>query len=289
MINVVEEVAEGRAHVSWSTVTTTHNQNQLKIYVFRDAMKFDNVPALEWDFDPVAKNDPWYTDEIFDGVRLPAKASELQQIADLTGCMLLTPLIVDQIWKQAELRFNAVVNTPLFPDPRNKRRLIVAESDIHVVHKCIEAEIEKRGGDGGTKLISCVGKYWVLINNLLTGFTPRGESLLYGDKTACNYGWFAQGAPLRSVTGEQFYQTPGFKHDVGHWDPSQTIRLMFRKAVLTDRHGDTSIVDLHDVATDPALAPLIHHQPGTLKYLRIKSVPEPSQSMALKMYEPTVS
>ncbi len=39
-ISVVEEVAEGRAHVSWSTVKSEYKGKTLLVYVFRDAAGF---------------------------------------------------------------------------------------------------------------------------------------------------------------------------------------------------------------------------------------------------------
>lgn len=281
MIDVVEEVAEGRACVGWSTVRSTHNGMTLLISVFQDAMKFDKVPALEWDFENVRTTDPWYTPETFDGVRLPASATQLQKIADLTGCMLLTPKVIDLMWLQAELRFDPVINTAKTPT-NAVHRVIVAESHIHVVHRAIEKEIEKRGGNKG-QLTECVGKYWCLINHLTQ------DDLLYGEHTACNYGWpSSRGMYVGVTSGIKVWQPPGYKHNDRHWDPSQTIRLMYRQAILVHADGKQEIVDLHDVASDVALAPLLHHDPGKLRYLRQTGVPAPASDVALTMYAPVL-
>lgn len=288
--DVVEAVAEGRAHVSWSTVRSTYKGKTLVIWVTRDAVKFDGVPALTWDWKSLPKKDPWYTDEIFDGVRLPASALELQRIADLMGSMLLTPKVVDLIWLQAGLKFDCITQTQSYPDQdiTNDRGVILAESHIHVVHKRIEAALAELGGDDGHSLISCVGKYWVLINNLATGHTPSGEKLLYGLDNACNYGWCAQHASGPGITpGVQCWQRPGFKHNHHHWDPSQTIRVMYRKGVLIHEDGSREIVDLHTIAASEH-AGLLHHQTGELIYLRQQGEPKPVNDVTLSLYAPRV-
>ncbi len=254
-------------------------------------MKFDGVPALQWDWDPLPKSDPWYTDELFDGVRLPATALELQKIADLTGCLLLTPKVIDLIWLQAKLKFDSITQTQSYPDEdiSDDSGVIVANSHIHVVHQRLEAALAELGGDDGVSLIDSVGKYWCLINNLATGITPSGRKLAYGSANACNYGWPASRGAYPGVTrGVHVWQTPGFRHDHHHWDPSQTIRLMYRKAVLIHEDGSQAVVDLHSVARSE-LAGLLHHQPGELVYLRQRGVPEPVNDVALSMYAPDLN
>lgn len=284
---MVEEVAEGRAHVSWSTVRSKHAGKELIIYVFRDAMKFDNVPELTWDWATISPSDPWYTKPgaTYDGVRLPASALQLQQIADLCGCMMLTPKVIDLIWLQAQLRFNPVVNTPRYPGASPRLRTIVARTHYHVLHHEIEEKIRAAGGDDGSKLIASVGKYWVLINHLL-----NIKALTYREKNACNYGWPSSDGRYNCVTpGLHCWQDPGFQHNHDHWDPSQAIRLMFREAVLIHENGSMEPVLLEDVASDPKLAGLIHHDPGTLRYLRQAGVPKPRSDVMLHMYAPLLA
>jgi hypothetical protein len=271
LIDVVEEVAEGRARVEWATVQSIHKGKTLIIPVFRDSMKFDNVPAMTWDFKPVKSV------KSYDGVRLPASARDLQKVADLTGSMLLTPKVIDLLWLQAGVRFDAIINTPI---GKSSQRRIVAESDIHVVHGEIEAAILAAGGDpGGRTIVECVGKYWCLVNELL------GNT--YGENQACNYGWCALHASGPGVTaGVQCWQRCGFRHDDKHWDPSQTIRLMFQKAILIHEDGRREIVHLHDVAQSDELAPLISHE-GKLHILRQASVPKPVDDIVIAKYLPT--
>jgi len=106
---------------------------------------------------------------------------------------------------------------------------------------------------------------------------------------ACNYGWPSSRGAYRGVTpGIKVWQTPGFKHNHDHRDPSQTIRLMYRKAVLFLADGSRKIVDLHDIAADPKRAVLISHE-GVLHYLRQHCVPVPANDVAMPMYAPTFS
>lgn len=285
-INVVEEVAEGRAHVSWATVRSTYQGKTLLIYVFRDAMKFDQVPALQWNFKPLKAGDPWGTSELFDGVRLPASAFQLQQIADLTGSMLLTPRVIDLIWLQASLKFDAVTQTQSYPDAdlTDDGGVIVANSHVHVVHQKLEAIIAALGGDDGEALISCVGKYWCLIDRLRLG------GLRFGAASACNYGWPSSKASGPGVTpGVLCWQRPGFRHDHHHWDPSQTIRLMYREGILIHEDGQQERVALADIAADPKLAGLLHHSPGALLYLRQAGVPRPGSDVAMARYKPPLA
>jgi hypothetical protein len=254
-IDVVQLVKDGKARFEWADLVSTHEDKELTISVFRDAMKFDGIPALTWDFKPVPGND-----QLYNGVRLPASATQLQEIADVLGCMLLTPKVIDMIWLQAVLKFDSVVNV---------KGNIVAISNINDVHEAIEAQISKLGGDDGEKLVSCVGKYWCIVNQLLP------ERMLHGDYVCCNYGWCAKTASGPGVTpGVQCWQRPGLAHNKLHWDPSQTIRLMFQWAWL--RVGDARPVQihLHDVVSDPELAPLLSHE-GVLNLVRQPGVPEP--------------
>ncbi len=254
-MDVVQLVKDGKGIFEWSEVVSEHNGYKLYIKVFRDAMKFDNIEACTWNLKPLQS---WEADhgKIFNGVRLPATAHQLQQIADMLNCMMLTPKVIDLIWLQAEIKFNCIVNI---------NGNIVAVSHVTDVHKKIEEKIQTAGNNG---LVSCVGKYWCLINDL------KGRPNLHGDKVACNYGWFASNASGPGITpGTKCWQRPGFRHNKQHFDPSQTIRLMYRMAKLIHPNGTEEEIDLHGVATDSSLAPLMHHQ-GVLTYLRQDGVPK---------------
>jgi len=282
-MNVLEQVAEGRARVEWTTVESRYLGKRLTMYVMRDCMKFDDVPALTWDFKPLPRSSPWFTEERFDGVRLPADALTLQRIADITGCLLLTPHIIDLIWLQATTRFNCVVNTPTAPT--GDGRTIVATSPLHVVQQEIEKRLADSGGYEGAGPIASTGKYCVLINGLGSDWDKKR----YGTDTACNYGWCSSRARSPGVTpGVTCYQPPGFRHNNLHRDPSQGIRLMFRKGVLHHQDGTRELVNLRDVATGK-YAGLVHHETSPLTYLRQHGVAEPTSDVVLPYYLPKLS
>lgn len=185
MIDVVQLVKDGAGRFEWHYVVSEKNGYRLHVAVMRDAMKFDAMPELDWHRDREHGSTTMY-----DGVRLPATPAELQTIADMVGGMLLTPRVIDLIWLQAGIKFNANVNSG------PPHYTIAAELGITDVHKLIEADIAKLGGDDGNKLISCVGKYWCLINGLGTD----GDKKMYGTNTACNYGWCSTETKKRGLT-----------------------------------------------------------------------------------------
>lgn len=267
-IDVVQAVREGKGHFEWKEILREYKGHKLYVPVFRDAMKFDGVPATTWDWKPTERWDAdakamVADDRVMDGVRLPASAQQLQEIADLIQGMLMTPLVIEEIWLQADIKFAAVFNTA-HPNPGVKSRVIVANSDILRVHEAIEKKIADAGGDDGEGLISCVGKYWCL-HNLL-----HGKKAHTGLDAACNFGWFAERASGPGVTPRtQCYQRPGFAHDYNHWDPSQTIRLMYQWGRLFRAGSDVEEhVWLPDICADPELSGLLNYQPGPLTYLR---------------------
>jgi len=263
-MDIVKLVKEGKAYYEFKTVVSKHNDYELEIKVFRDAMKFNNVPNLKYN------RNVTLTTETRNGVRLPASAYELQEIADLLSCMLMTPKVIDLIWLQAELKLDSIVNI---------NGHIVATCNIEWVHDAIENKIKSLGGDDGSKLVSCVGKYWCLINALV------GAGKLHGAWIACNYGWCGTNASGPGITpGVKCWQRPGFRHRGTHLDPSQTIRLMHRMATLKRPDGTSEEVDLHDLAADPELAPLLHHE-GVLKYLRQKG-PEQLEPLLDLSFDP---
>lgn len=258
MIDIIQLVKNEQCRFEWSWVLSEHNGTKLAIAVFRDCMKFDGMPAMNWERVPIVGSTMTY-----DGVRLPATANELQQIADLLGCMLLTPKVVDLLWNEAGatgVQIESVVNV---------KGQIVAVSNVTDVHTAIEGALAKAGGDpGGTAIIDSVGKYWVLSNKLMTG--------KFGAAQATNYGWPTRGKGNgQGVTRTcNVWQTLGGAHNDQHLDPSQGVRLMYRWArILRNESGAWEDIDLHSVATDPLLAPLISHE-GVLKTVRQPGVSE---------------
>lgn len=235
-MSVVEDVEAGKAQIEWADVVSlAEDGTSLRVEVIRDGLKID-------------------------GVRVSANARDLQAIADMLGCLLLTPKVVDLVYQQASLRFEPIVRAD---------GNIVALSTSKRVSALIDARIAASGGDPGG-LLDSIGKYWVLHNHLTA---PAG--LKYGASTVCNYGWLGATAAYPALTpGLRCWQTPGFQHNDLHTDPSQLVRLMRRTGRLSRPGQPEEPIDLVTVLQDPALASLINHD-GVLHYLRIATVPEP--------------
>lgn len=254
---LLDAIRNHEAHIDWGHVTSEHNGHKLRIAVMSDAIRFDNVPPMNWHREPRA---PRANEQAtYDGVRLPVTANEMQQVADLLGSMMLTPKVLDLVWQQAPRQFDPVINVS---------GQIVAMCDIHVVHQAIEQKIAAEGGDPRS-IVASVGKYWVLSNRIVT--TPK-----FGKQTACNYGWHSSGGQYPAVTkGLKVWQAEGTQHNDLHMDPSQVIRLMYQWAWLLRAGSHVwEQVHLHDIAADPDLCGLINHD-GVLKVLRQPSVPPP--------------
>jgi hypothetical protein len=233
-MSLIEDIKNGQAQMEWADVVSQNIDGAaLRISVMRDALKVN-------------------------GVRVMADAVELQMAADELECSLLTPKVVDLIYQQAALRFDPVIRAD---------GDIVASSTPARVSALIDDRIKTHGGDQGG-IIDSIGKYWVLHNHLTSA-----AGLLYGKRTACNYGWLSTTGLYQAVTpGLKCWQSPGFRHNCQHKDPSQLVRLMKRRAVLVRPHGCEEAIDILDVLQDPTLAPLANHD-GVLHYLRITAAP----------------
>ena len=234
-MSVVDDVRAGKAQIEWAEVVSKGaDGTEIRVPVIRDALKIN-------------------------GVRVSASAQDLQRIADILGCLLLTPKIVDLVYQQAKLRFEPIVNIG---------GRIVALTTSEIYSRVLDARIRELGGDPGG-LIDSVGKYWVLHKEL-----SYPEKLKYGHSTVCNYGWLGASAAYPALTsGLRCWQTPGFQHNDLHDDPSQLVRLMRRFGWLVQPGEQPRPLDLAMALKDEKLAPLLNYE-GPLTYLRIATVPE---------------
>lgn len=270
-MDIVQLVKSGDAYFEYKDLHIIDGSRRLILNVFRDALKIDGAPAMTWDRKPIVGDT-----RTFDGLRPPATAKEMQQVADELNCMLPTPKILDLMRDEARASgtlFDAVVNV---------KGNIVAVSNIHDVHLALEAAIEAAGGDNGGFIVP-VGKFWVLANALLTGKHSKiavGGGV-YENHQAINYGWYSAAAPadrLSVTKNARVWQNIGGEHNDAHFDPSQVVQLMYRWAVLVE-DGKEREVDLQDIAQDPERCHLISHE-GPLKVVRLPSVPEPPKLAA---------
>ena len=236
-MDIIKAIKDGKAQFSFAEVVSEYNEYKLYISVFADALKID-------------------------GIRRSVTAVQMQQAADVLGCMLLTPKIVDLIWMQAKLQFDPIVNI---------NGTIVANLTDEIVSKAIDKKIEKLGGIKDGEIVSSVGKYWVLANKLANWQDLKK----YGKRSTCNYGWLSKTGLYKAITsGLKCWQPPGFAHNDEHVDPSQVIKLMSRNARLIEPNGSEKDIDMHYILTDPKLYKLASHE-GPMHYLRQMSVPEP--------------
>lgn len=225
-------VSDGRFQVEYSTIKSSHGEHEAEFQVFSDALKVE-------------------------GIRVNVSAETQQKIADMLGCLLLTPKLADLMWLQREVTLHP------FPRP------ITATTEAMVEHSTkIDAALTKLGNPRG--LIQTVGKHWVVDNEI-----PAGKAM--------NYGWYFEGASFQGIGGEvcatlskdgrgqyiRLIQGRGTAHDPHHVDYSQTCTLAARGCVV-----DGQSRDLVEVLRDAELAPLASHQ-GALRILRQPGVPEP--------------
>ena len=262
--NVVELVQQGKGKYEWFPVELQAVGHKLEVALLRDALKFDGVPSLTWDLKPVPGDS-----RVRDGVRLPGTAAQLQQVADLLNAVLLTPKLVDVLYLEAGKggrRISSVVNV---------HGVIVANSHILDVHDAIEKAISDAGGDEGG-IIDSVGKYWVLANLLLHGQHSNVEVTkgVFVNMQAINYGWPTEvgGNCLGVLKLFRIWQNLADSHNYMHFDPSQTIRLVHRSALLTLPSGSIKTVDITDIMKDPVLWPLVSHE-GPLQIVRQPNTP----------------
>ena len=187
-----------------------------------------------------------------DGVRFMVTAIETQELADALGLMMSTPKIEDLICIDADVTISPITQI-------NGKITALASS------KDYSTAIDKllKGKDLFGKMVSTVGKSWVLTNRLAQG---SGQ---YGVHTACNYGWVHPSSRYNAVTtGLKCWQTPGYAHNDVHTDASQVLRLVNPKCTLRRANsGIWEMVDLQDVLRDKELAPMVSHE-GVLKVLR---------------------
>lgn len=224
---VLDAVRAGRATFEFASVVSSAGGHTGNFRVFSDALKID-------------------------GVRISCSATLQQQIADLLGCVLLTPRLADLTFKARQIDIKP------YPMPiSSSTGAMVATSSK------IDKAVGSRSG-----LVQTVGKHWVLTNTLVNKKAGGGQA-------ACNYGWQFSGdsfqgqkwgstvtPPLRCI------QDMGWAHDVHHADYSQTCVLASRDCMV-----DGQPRDLFDVLRDPQLAPLVSHE-GALTIVRQPGVPQ---------------
>ena len=222
-----------------------------------------------------------------DGFYPGVTASTLQKIADFYDATLLTPKLVDEIWRQAQVRVDPFIG--MANSEASVRTM--ADTSTFVRHTdAIRAKIPSGVGSG--KLLANIGKYWVVSAWTSRRLGIKGAPSIPSSE---NYGFFSS-APgvVRSVArlpGVNVVQTPGHAHDYNHSDYSQVVMLVKRDVTVCEPAavsglggcwqgsgcdapggpGRTRCLDIYDLANDPELAKLVSHE-GTIN-MRLPGVP----------------
>ncbi len=225
----LDAVSSGRAEYEFAPVTYEIDGRQAQFNIFRDALKVD-------------------------GVRINATAIVEQQIADMLGCLLLTPQLADLLFAQRTWTV-----PPMTSKPDNQ--MVTTQRMIQHSQR-IDDALEKLGYDN-TGIVQTAGKHWALVKSY-----PAGK--------AANYGWHFLGAsnlaynPATKLTGPgvRVWQSVGKTHYTTHVDYSQTITLVSRRCTI-----DGEERDLADVLQDATLASLASSE-GPLPTVRQPGVPE---------------
>jgi hypothetical protein len=238
---ILDQIRQGQFDVEYATIVSDYNGHHAEFSVFADALKVD-------------------------GVRINVSAELQQQIADMTGCSLLTPKLADLMWVQRQ------VTLPPLP------RAITSSTAAMIDQSAkIDAHLTALGNPPG--LVVSVGKIWGLDNDI-EGKIKQGFAL------AMNYGWNFEGASYQGITGEEIathlkdpsgrvyrlIQGRGFAHNLKEVDYSQLCIMVARACKM-----DGADMDIHDLFQNPDLAPLASHQ-GVLRVLRQPGVPLPTDT-----------
>ena len=233
-------VTDGDCEYTWSTITSEYDGKIAEFFVFSDALKVS-------------------------GVRVNVSAETQQVIADLLGCLPLTPKLSDLRWSQRAITL----------PPFTRGNPVGMSSTQAMIDHSSKIDAALASVPKAQGIIDTVGKLWVLDNSIAGKF-------INGVEVAMNYGWHftprlwsgyseacassikhPDGTPVRLIQGR------GTRHDKNHTDYSQ-VCVLVQKACTVDGVE----MDLNDILTDPSLAPLASHQ-GTLRVLRQPGVPLP--------------
>lgn len=262
------------APIAWVPITTSIEQPgggkyTAKILVSKDALRAGDAT---------------------DSFRFSVNHRTAQHMADALGCVLPTPFLSDQIYKQAPIKLSSWKQTrPWHADGT------MADTDrmlqqSEFVDRLIARKMAETGKNG---LIADVGKDWVTSPELWQPYapSPRCEK---GHPRAQNYGWHY--APDQNQQG-QFYAaiTPGLRviqpaarcHTIGHVDYSQIVRLVRRDVDVCGigPGGGCIKMDIRQLATSPQLARLVSAS-GVLPAMRHPDVPPSCDNRCPEPVEP---
>jgi hypothetical protein len=225
-----------------------------------------------------------------DSFRFSVNHRTAQHIADELECVLPTPYLSDQIWKQATVKLPSLSQTRSWHADGTMADTDRMLEQSERVDKLIAQHVAKVGKSG---LIADVGKDWVTHPELWQPYSPspRCEK---GHPRAMNYGWHWDVPPGHK--GQEFYAStmPGVRviqpaarcHTIPHVDYSQVVRLIRRDVEVCGLgySGGCGKIDIRQIATSPSIHGLVSAA-GPLQAMRHPDVspscdkrcPEPVQ------------
>lgn len=248
---IYDEVRAGRFQHAWCPLTISDGVDTLELFVSCDALRMPVTTTVIEDGVQRDVSDP--------ATRVDVDAFTQQEIADLLGAVLLTPLLVDRIYR-ASPKLSPSTRTP-GPQMASVHEMILHSQAVD--RKLLTAEAQAEPAEAPrTQPIANVGKDWVLAQVIFS------SSAVAANKSA-NYGWLGAGTS-RSVTGLSLWQSVGTAHNAGlpespgHVDYSQTARYAHRFARLNG-----APVDLGDVYTGRVGGTRLVSHEGPLPSFRI--------------------
>ena len=259
---VFDAIKRGNFVLRWTPITVNHGKYSATFFVTAEPLMLGNT----WE-------DGWYP-----GVN----AITMQKVADHLNATLLTPKLVDEIFKQSSFQVNPHVG--MKADTKMMDTSTMVEHSRRVKER-IRGARDAAKGKKYPPLIANIGKYWTV--GLATSRRQKSKENP-GSVAAMNYGWHGKSgvAPSQSVTsvpGMKIWQSPGLVHPMEHVDYSQLIMLVSRSVQICQPEsmsglgsayscssnescsapegpGKTRCMDIYEVAKDPELAPLLSHE-----------------------------
>jgi len=160
-----------------------------------------------------------------DYCRMPMNPITAQKIADLYGCVLPTKKMVDDIYRSAAIKLEAVPHGP----PYNEEMEGTARfewSNEQIKNQLI-------GKEPGT-LVAGHKKDIIIDKSLLS---RRGNVSIYG--------WFAHGKPIQGVNS--------VSHSINYSDYAHGVRLIYSKATVNGAEKN-----IYDILNDGSVSSLIN-------------------------------
>lgn len=174
-----------------------------------------------------------------DGVRVSLTERDQTQVADFLGAHLLTPKLVEEIYRQADVQ--------LRPRPQPwYHRSAGGDSSMGTARRVFDYDrivTEELGGRDG-RLVANEGKDWVVDGY---AFTAAGKA------RGTNYGWVLPNGKL--------IQGIGHVHNLDHTDYSQLSRFVWESADVSLDGGKTyRPTTFGAILSDAKLFPLVSYE-----------------------------